>query len=637
MKHLLLFFAATSALADHAAWKHLQKLPVAQTGLHRVELDPALLDASATALGDLRLVNPAGEERPFAILTPQRPIRHVEQAVNVTQRLEGAVSRFEFQSAGRELLNEAEFRVVEADFIKPAMLEGSVDGTTWQTLAENALICRRSGFEKVTLRFAEAKWTHFRLALDDSRSRPVVIEGVTLRGGRDTAPELPLAASILGREEKNGATHLRIGLGAANLPLASLRLNSSEGVFQRQIRIGSTSTWFFRLQHEGRSVEDLEHTLDQSHPTRELGLIIENGDNPPLKIEGIEITRHLLPLVFQADLTGEWRLFAGNPQASAPSYDLAKMSDQLRRASSVLVKAAAVEANPAFRADAALPTPDADGEVKLDLSGWAWRRAILHSEKEKRVFRLDLDDHALAHAAHGGGDLRVIAGGNAAEGTLIQHLLLEGRETTRTAMELTSFPDEKRPKTSRWRVTLPMEKLPLKALHLRTSSSLFQRTLHVYEQVDGKMRFITSMDWKSTPDAPQPEVRMDMNTRLRGKELVLETDNGDNPPLQLTAAEVEKPMVSLLFEAHGGARPLHLFYGKPNAYTPAYDIRFVRDRFEKAAQVPASLGDVEVLHVPKPEPESHSGSPWLWAALVLVVGGLLWVVARLLPKVESAK
>ncbi len=637
MKHLLLFFAATSALADHAAWKHLQKLPVAQTGLHRVELDPALLDASATALGDLRLVNPAGEERPFAILTPQRPIRHVEQAVNVTQRLEGAVSRFEFQSAGRELLNEAEFRVVEADFIKPAMLEGSVDGTTWQTLAENALICRRSGFEKVTLRFAEAKWTHFRLALDDSRSRPVVIEGVTLRGGRDTAPELPLAASILGREEKNGATHLRIGLGAANLPLASLRLNSSEGVFQRQIRIGSTSTWFFRLQHEGRSVEDLEHTLDQSHPTRELGLIIENGDNPPLKIEGIEITRHLLPLVFQADVTGEWRLFAGNPQASAPSYDLAKMSDQLRRASSVLVKAAAVEANPAFRADAALPTPDADGEVKLDLSGWAWRRAILHSEKEKRVFRLDLDDHALAHAAHGGGDLRVIAGGNAAEGTLIQHLLLEGRETTRTAMELTSFPDEKRPKTSRWRVTLPMEKLPLKALHLRTSSSLFQRTLHVYEQVDGKMRFITSMDWKSTPDAPQPEVRMDMNTRLRGKDLVLETDNGDNPPLQLTAAEVEKPMVSLLFEAHGGARPLHLFYGKPNAYTPAYDIRFVRDRFEKAAQVPASLGDVEVLHVPKPEPESHSGSPWLWAALVLVVGGLLWVVARLLPKVESAK
>lgn len=636
MKHLLLLFAATSALADHAAWKHLQKLPVTQTGLRRVELDPALLDASATALGDLRLVNPAGEERPFAILTPQRPPLHVEQAANFTQRLEGADSRFEFQSAGREVLNEVEFRVVEADFIKPATLEGSVDGATWQTLAENALICRRSGFEKVTLHFAEAKWTHFRLTLDDSRSRPVVMQGATLRGRRDEAPEVPQTATILSREEKNGATHLRIGLGAANLPLATLRLKSPEGVFQRQIRIGSSSTWFFRLQHEGRSVEDLEHTLDQSHASRELSLIIENGDNPPLKIDGVEITRHVLPLVFQADVAGEWQLFAGNPQSSAPSYDLAKMSDQLRRATSVLVKAGAVEANPAFRADAALPTPDANGEVKLDLSGWIWRRAILPSENEKRVFRLDLDDHALAHAASGGGDLRVIAGGNAAEGVLIPHLLIEGRETTRAAVELTPFPDEKRPKTSRWRFKLPMEKLPVKALHLRTSSSLFQRTLRVLEPMDGKMRSIGSANWKSTPDSPQPELRIDIGGRLQGAEIVLETDNGDNPPLQITSAEIEKPVVSLLFEAHGGARPLHLFYGKANAYAPDYDIRFVRDRFEKATHVPVKLGDAEVLKPVKARASSTSGSPWLWAALVLVVGGLLWVVARLLPKVESA-
>lgn len=636
MKHLLLLFAATSALADHAAWKHLQKLPVTQTGLQRVELDPALLDASATALGDLRLVNPAGEERPFAILTPQRPTLHVEQAANFTQRLEGTVSRFEFQSAGREVLNEVEFRVVEADFIKPATLEGSVDGATWQTLAENALICRRSGFEKVTLRFEEAKWTHFRLTLDDSRSRPVVIEGATLRGRRDEAPEVPQAATILSREEKNGATHLRIGLGAANLPLATLRLKSPEGVFQRQIRIGSTSTWFFRLQHEGRSVEHLEHTLDQSHPSRELGLIVENGDNPPLKIDGVAITRHMLPLVFQADAAGEWQLFAGNPQASTPSYDLAKMSDQLRRASSVLVKAGVVETNPAFRADAALPTPDADGEVKLDLNGWSWRRAILPSENEKRVFQLDLDDHALAHSASGGGDLRVISGENTAAGTLIPHLLIEGRETTRAAVEFTPFPDEKRPKTSRWRFTLPMEKLPVKALYLRTSSSLFQRTIRVLESVDGKMRSIGSANWKSTPDSPQPELRIDIGGRLQGTELVLETDNGDNPPLQLTSAEIEKPVVSLLFEAHGGARPLHLFYGKANAYAPDYDIRFVRDRFEKATHVPVKLGDAEVLKPVKASASSTSGSPWLWAALVLVVGGLLWVVARLLPKVESA-
>lgn len=635
---LFLLLAATSTLADHAAWKHLQKLPVTQTGLQRVELDPALLNASATALGDLRLVNPAGEERPFAILTPQRPPQHVEQAANFTQRLEGTVSRFEFQSAGREALNQVEFRVVEADFIKPATLEGSVDGTTWQTLAENALICRRSGFEKVTLRFAEAKWTHFRLALDDSRSRPVVMQGATLRGGRDEAPEVPQAATILSREEKNGATHLRIGLGAANLSLATLRLKSPEGVFQRQIRIGSSSTWFFRLQHEGRSVEDLEHMLDQSHPTRELGLIIENGDNPPLKIDGIEITRHVLPLVFQADVAGEWQLFAGNPQASAPSYDLAKMSNQLRSALSTLVKAVPVEPNPAFRAEAALPATGEASEVRLDTRGWQWRRAIAPSEKGPRIFRVVLDDHIQTHASANGSDLRVISG----DGVLVRHLMQDKGQKATAKAEFEPYPDEKRLQTSRWRFNLPLAGLPVTALHLETSSTLFERQLRLFEMEEdrrtGRMveRQLGYVSWKSTPDAPVKRMRLEISQRPRGNAIMLETNNGDNPALQLRAAFWEKKAVSLLFEADGSAQPLYLLYGNPNVAAPQYDIQLVRERFEKAAHAGTLLRDVEALTPQKASASTMSGSPWLWAALVLVVGGLLWVVARLLPKVESA-
>lgn len=639
MKHLLLLlFATTSALADHAAWKHLQKLPVTQPGLQRVELDPALLDASATALGDLRLVNPAGEERPFAILTPQRPQKHSEEAAGFTQQLEGTVSRFEFQAGGAKALNEVSFRVAGYDFIKAATLEGSLDGMNWQPLAENTLICRQHGFEKTTLRFASAAWRHFRLTLDDQRSKPIVIEGATLHGGQDEAPSVVQAVTILGREEQNRSTHLRIGLGAANLPLATLRLKSPEGVFQRQIRIGSSSTWFFRLQHEGRSVEDLEHMLDQSHPSRELDLIIENGDNPPLKIDSIEITRHVLPLVFQADVAGEWKLFAGNPQASAPSYDLAKMSDQLRRALSTLVKANSVEANPAFRAEAALPAMGEASEVRLDTRGWQWRRAITPSEKGPRIFRVVLDDHIQTHASANGSDLRVIAG----DGVLVRHLMQDKGQKATARAEFVLYPDEKRPQTSRWRFRLPLAGLPVTALHLETSSTLFERQLRLFEMEEdrrtGRMveRQLGYVFWKSTPDAPVKRMRLEISQRPRGNEIMLETDNGDNPALQLRAAFWEKKAVSLLFEADGGAQPLYLLYGNPNVAAPQYDIQLVRERFEKAAHAGTLLRDVEALTPKKASASTMSGSPWLWAALVLVVGGLLWVVARLLPKVESA-
>lgn len=631
---LFLLLAATSALADHAAWTHLQKLPVTQTGLQRVELDPALLDSSATALGDLRLVNPTGEERPFAILTPQRPQKHSEEAAGFTQRLEGTVSRFEFQASGTKALNEVSLRVTGYDFIKAATLEGSLDGMNWQPLAENTLICRQHGFEKTTLRFANAAWRHFRLTLDDQRSQPIVM----LHGGQDETPSVAQALAILGREEQNRSTHLRIGLGAANLPLAALRLKTAERVFQRQIRVGGASTWFFRLQHEGRSVEDLEHPLDQSHPSRELVLVIENGDNPPLRIDGIEITRHVLPLVFQADVAGEWRLFAGNPQASTPSYDLAKMADELRRAPSTLVTTGAVEPNPAFRAEATLPATGDAGEVRLDTRGWPWRRAIVPAEREPRIFRVVLDDHALAHASPSSSDLRVIAG----ESVLVRHLMQNKAETTLAAADLATFPDEKRPNTSRWRLKLTVAGLPVKALRLTTGSTLFERSLTAYEMEEdrrtGRMepRQLGYVFWKSTPDAANPEIRLELTQRPRGNEILLETDNGDNPALQLSAAQWEKPVVSLLFEAHGGARPLYLLYGNSKAIAPQYDIQLVQSRFEKAAHAATQLGDVEVLEAVKPQSNSNSGSPWLWAALVLVVGGLLWVVARLLPKVESA-
>jgi hypothetical protein len=48
------------------------------------------------------------------------------------------------------------------------------------------------------------------------------------------------------------------------------------------------------------------------------------------------------------------------------------------------------------------------------------------------------------------------------------------------------------------------------------------------------------------------------------------------------------------------------------------------------------ITNAEVLKPVKASASASSGSPWLWASLVLVVGGLLWVVARMLPKVESA-
>jgi len=73
---LLLAFCCYSiaSAADFAAWTHRQTVRVTQPGLTRLELEPALLDASRTTGGapfhDLRIINPAGVETPYIIASP---------------------------------------------------------------------------------------------------------------------------------------------------------------------------------------------------------------------------------------------------------------------------------------------------------------------------------------------------------------------------------------------------------------------------------------------------------------------------------------------------------------------------------------------------------------------------------------
>jgi hypothetical protein len=113
----------------------------------------------------------------------------------------------------------------------------------------------------------------------------------------------------------------------------------------------------------------------------------------------------------------------------------------------------------------------------------------------------------------------------------------------------------------------------------------------------------------------------------------LATDNGDNPRLQITAARVLYPVVRLLFRVPDST-PVQLCYGNRRAPYTRYDLQLVRNDFENATKVAAILGEEERLpgYEADASGPSGKGSPWLWAALALVVGALLWVVAKMLPK-----
>lgn len=621
--------------ADFAAWTHRQSVHVAQPGLTRLELDPKLLDASRSQSGgtfhDLRLLNPQGVEAAYVILLPQLTRHERMDAIDFKSMLTPNTTVLEFMPPTREVIHELVLETPVPQFTKAATVLASADGQTWQTLAHGQVLCRQAGLEHLRLPIPPARWARFRVLIDDRRTSPVIFAGAQVRRELTELRTVPHEVKITQRSEVKEETHLTLDLGSAHVFLNKLRLQTPEFVFQREVTLLGKPHTIFRLKHEGLTGENVEIPVQQVAPTREVKLVVRNGSNQPLEIESLQATRHPVPLVFQADVAGEWQLFVGNAQAPEPRYDLAKLSTKLQDAATSLATADPVKPNAAFRKTATAPEVGETG-ITLDTTAWAFRRPVQLSEAG--VVELELPPEVLAQAANDLHDLRIIRAGKQ-----LPFLVVRPGTQLEVKVAFSHVLDERRASLSKWAVTLPCTGFPATELVLESSTPLFERTLSVQELRETEqgrtVRRLGSAHWQRKPSyAPQP-LHVALPNPPRGNKLLIETDNGDNAPLELQAVRVLYPATRLLFRVPN-TEPVHLCYGHARAPYPRYDLQLVRREFESATKTYAQLSEEEKLPGYQAPPQQRRvGSPWLWLALTAVVAVLLRVVARLLPKQEA--
>jgi len=629
---IALCLSSVASAADFAAWTHRQTVRITQPGLTRLELESALLDASRTTGGapfhDLRVISPAGVETPYIIALP-RPMRLTSvKAEGFKATLNPTTTVLEFQPPDGNTIQEVLLQTNAANFIKAATLQASNDGTTWQTLSTGEVLCRQNGTERLRLPIAPAMWQHFRITIDDSRHGPVAFTGIQIVRELPELRTMPHSAAIRSRTEEKGATHLTLDLGTSNVLIGSVRLHTPDLVFQRVSTLLNTTHTLFRIQHEGFTAEDITIPAHQLAAKREVELVIHNGDSPPLHIDRIEVTRHRVPLVFQADTAGEWQLYIGNAQAAEPRYDIAALTDKLRDAAANSATASAVEANAEFRKTATAPEVGETGAA-IDVSAWSFQRQVQF--KEAGVIELELDPEVLARCANDLHDMRIVR-----DGHQVPFLAIKPGLERERAVSFTEVADPKALSWSKWDITMPFPNFPGNTLLLDSPTPLFMRTLSATEQIHTEQghfeRILGTANWQRTPGQTTHTFHFPLYTAPRAETIRLVTDNGDNAPLTLTSVRVVYPIVRLLFRVPD-TTPVQICYGNRRATHTRYDLDLVRREFETSTKVAATLGDEEKLPGYEPDPlTSGKGSPWLWAALALVVGALLWIVAKMLPK-----
>ena len=647
MNHLAILaslIAAPSIAADFNAWQYTQPVEVTAAGLHSLVLPPETLNVARPALEDLRVISPTGVETPFVIDWPEVQAARLIDPEHFQMSLGDHVTELRIATGTSEPIRAIHLQPAAPRFLKALRVETSSDGTNWQSFLPSGIIFREPhNAESTTIKLPPQSHAHLRVLIDDRNSPPVAFSGARLELGKSIPDAVALATILRSRDELQGRTQLTVYLGGTNVFVASLQVAATDPVFSRRVTVsmppddgadGKTqtvaSTTIFRIAFGDQTSSSLDIPIHRTVANDRLIIEIDNGDSPPLKIANIETTQHPVRVFFHAGETGAWRLISGNSIAAAPRYDIVAIKQQLTGASARPAARGALAPSNSFEKPTALPDVDAKG-ITIDLERCRFRKPV--AIRAPGVIQIHLDTEVLAHSDATLRDLRLVQ-----DGRQIAFIIEQPDDGSPRFVEpaVTVTPDPKRPRVTIWTVTMPLDSLPASHLTCASATPLFDRQIVARATVKDSFGNDTrlhlgSAHWIRKPGDASAEHRIAFNRARLPETLILETDNGDNPPIELANVRVHYPTVRIVAKITE-ASPAFLYYGNDRAVQPQYDLQLVRSELASAPKEEAALGAEEKLTTGvKDKRPSSSGSPWLWLALAAVVGVLLWVVAKMLP------
>ncbi len=634
---------ADAAVFESTEWEFRQEIDVPSAKVVKVVLPSALLGASQGGLADLRLTDPDGKIVPYLVQHPVARRAGMIAPKSMQVALEAKSTVIAISTGTKSSIDGVVLQAGARRYLKSLSMEGSSDGTSWTLLRRGAPIFEEpAGPSQRLVEFEAGEWAFLRLTLDDRRTPAIPVTAVVLReASSEPALTETVAGTVLDRSESSAESRVVVDLGAANLPVESLEIETSERLFRRQVVVsqrevvgeevregGIGSGTVFRVQlDDAASATNLFIPIGRNIGSREVVLTFANGDSPALAVTGVRVHVRPTHVVFGATKAGRHTFWTGNRVAKVPVYDVAGLSAAVRGLAAAKLEWMPVARNAAFKLPDALRMVEALGGV-IEPKLWSVRRPITIAGAG--VSQLELDLAASSGAQSGMVDIRLFNSGRQ-----IPFLVDRTSLTRPVPVEFTAAADSKRPTVGRWTIGLPLKGAPIAELVATSSSPLFDRTFRLFEigttsRGEPVKHLLQEKRWVRTPDQAATKLVFDLNRRIGSRELVLETDNGDNPAIELSALTANRPVARVVFKAPTSG-PTELLYGNAAVGAPRYDLGLLAREVLSAPRQIASMADV--IAADKANRFSFGAATWaFWVVLALVVIGLLAVMTKLLPK-----
>ncbi|HEV8267440.1 MAG TPA: DUF3999 family protein, partial [Thermoanaerobaculia bacterium] len=621
-------------------------------GPNRLALDAPLLTGAApiaaygrgnAGLDDLRLFDAAGREVAYLLVAPPQAAPSWSTGLILPIAATKTTSGFEADLGAAKVVDRFRIQGLPAPFLKRCRLEGSGDRSHYVVLVAEGTLFDLPDEKLVEheLPFTAGEYRYLRLTWDDrSSGRVPVPKSVEARLPESAArrESAHVALTFEKRESEPKTSRYRVRLPGPHLPLAALRLRVESGHVFREARVTEPrldtsgnetevkpvalgAGTLRRTEKDGAVAEDLRIPMRLPEGS-EVDLVVDDGDNPPLALTGVEGDLVALPfLYFESPDGAPLVVRFGNAALKAPRYDL----EAMRESASTVDAARVADARWGERKELASAVTGAPGQgtiplgAELDRTAFRFGRPIEGLMAGLNAIRLDVA--VLAHSP-ALSDVRVAT----PEGKQVPYLLERQDEPIVLALSAPKrlAPKEKeRTGASRYEVALPFASLPAARLVLSTPSRLFERrvTLTAKKAGAGDDEVPTAPPsvavWRHTPsDVPTADLSLDVPANVA--RLEIEVDEGDNAPLPIASTRLLLPSYRLRLYGAEKANWV-LLYGAPSLGAPRYDLSLEAPRLVGLAAHEATLGPEAA---PKAVPAARADMVF-WGVLIAAVVVLL--------------
>ena len=330
-------------------WRYFKSVPVSEilseTSLVEVAPDTDVFTNAALGLPDLRVIEDGSQrEVPYKLIVERGEQRRA--SVSVTMRDLGHVPGqhttfvLDLNQQGT-LHNELEISTSSQNFQRDIVVEGSEDSETWRVLDDGGQIFDFSIPERgFTTRVTRVKYPsstarYLRVRIIDGDLPPLDVQGAVVFFSQQIQPRLteyPLTISERTEDADEKSTQLVLELESQGLPTNRFALTIlPSNVYRRVSLEGSHDKQLWVLLRRSENIyafntpKFVGSKLSVSYPEstyRYFRLTIFNEDDALLPIRGLQASGFSRKLVFSADPGVSYRLYYGNSDANAPTYEL---------------------------------------------------------------------------------------------------------------------------------------------------------------------------------------------------------------------------------------------------------------------------------------------------------------------------